>query len=89
MQTQTAVTRNTEQLKSNYPFKETIVIGLLSEIIMLGETQPGNNVHGLKLLEEQFAGVGDLDGRHVLRRTTILTPARISDQTALVTNVHL
>lgn len=46
---------------------------------MSGELQLGDDVHGLQLLEEELAGVGNLDPRHRLRRPAVLAPARVAD----------
>lgn len=36
-----------------------------SLLVVLGQFQPGDDVHGLQLLEEQLAGIRDAEGGHV------------------------
>merc|ERR1719175_319905 len=49
--------------------------------------QPWNNVHRLELLEEQLAGVRDLDGVHGGRGLACVTPAAVREQAAGVAHV--
>ena len=43
-------------------------------LIVLGQFQPGDDVHGLQLLEEQLTGVRDAEGGHVARRLAEVAP---------------
>lgn len=45
-----------------------------SLLIVLGQFQPGDDVHGLQLLEEQLAGVRDAEGGHVAGRLAVVAP---------------
>ena len=45
-----------------------------SSLIVLGQLQPGDDVHGLQLLEEQLAGVRDAEGGHVAGRLAVGAP---------------
>lgn len=45
-----------------------------SSLIVLGQLQPGDDVHGLQLLEEQLAGVRDAEGGHVAGRLAVVAP---------------
>lgn len=45
-----------------------------SLLIVLGQFQPGDDVHGLQLLEEQLAGVWDAERGHVARRLAVVAP---------------
>ena len=45
-----------------------------SLLIVLGQFQPGDNVHRLQLLEEQLAGVRDAQGGHVAGRLAEMAP---------------
>lgn len=46
----------------------------ITSLIVLGQLQPGDDVHGLQLLEEQLAGVRDAEGGHVAGRLAVVAP---------------
>ena len=43
---------------------------------VFGERYPGDDVHGLQLLEEEFTGIGNLDGGDETRRLAVVAPGR-------------
>lgn len=45
-----------------------------SLLVVLGQFQPGDDVHGLQLLEEQLAGIRDAEGGHVAGRLAEVAP---------------
>lgn len=60
-----------------------------SLLIVLGQFQPGDDVHGLQLLEEQLAGIRDAEGGHVAGRLAEVAPARVSQESTLPTDINL
>ena len=45
-------------------------------LVVFLERESRDNVHGLEFLEEQFAGVGDLERRHLARGLAVVAPGR-------------
>lgn len=43
-------------------------------LVVFGQFQPGDDVHGLQLLEEQLAGIWDSEGGHVAWRLAVVAP---------------
>ena len=54
-----------------------------------GEFEPGHDVHGHKLLEEKFAGVGDLDLGDISGTAAEVAPGRVGQQPAVATHLYL
>lgn len=44
-------------------------------LVVAGQFESGDNVHGLKLLKQQLAGVRDSQGGNVTGRLTVVAPA--------------
>lgn len=44
-------------------------------LVVAGQFESGDNVHGLKLLKQQLAGVGDSQGGNMTGRLTVVAPA--------------
>lgn len=44
-------------------------------LVVAGQFESGDNVHGLKLLKQQLAGVRDSQGGNMTGRLTVVAPA--------------
>ena len=64
---------------SNIQLNKISVKPVLQLVVSL-ESESGYNVHGLQLLEQQLAGVGDLDGGYRRRRLAVVTPTGRREQ---------
>ena len=51
--------------------------------------QPRNNIHGLELLKQQFASVGNPNGRNVHGGPAIVTPTLVTEQSTLIANIDV
>lgn len=53
-----------------------LLLRLISSLVVAGQFESWDNVHGLELLKEQLAGVRDSQGGDLTGRLTVVTPAK-------------
>ena len=63
-------------LTLNLSLTQTMFLFLAGSLVVAWQFESGDDVHGLQLLEQQFAGIRDTQGGNMAGRLTVVAPKR-------------